>query len=48
MNNIKVIDRSKTNYNLRLDCDKTIKWYRRLWYLISNPFYYVFKGIIRW
>jgi len=20
------------------------KWYKRIWYLISNPFFYIFKG----
>lgn len=24
--------------------NKNIKWYTRLWYLISNPFRYIFKG----
>jgi len=24
------------------------KWYYRLWIIISNPFYYVFKGYIRY
>jgi len=24
------------------------KWYMRLWYLISNPFLYMFKGKIRY
>lgn len=23
-------------------------WYNRLWYLISNPFYYLFKGVVRY
>jgi len=23
------------------------KWYKRLWVLISNPFYYLIKGYIR-
>jgi len=25
----------------------TTKWYKRLWYLISNPFYYVITGKYR-
>lgn len=25
-----------------------IKWYKRLWYLISNPFTYIFLGYIRY
>jgi len=24
------------------------KWYQRLWIVISNPFYYVIKGEIRY
>jgi hypothetical protein len=24
------------------------KWYVRVWWLISNPFVYVFKGEMRW
>ena len=25
-----------------------LKWYTRLWYVISNPFCYIFKGYIRY
>ena len=25
-----------------------IKWYRRLWYVVSNPFYYVITGKLRY
>lgn len=26
----------------------TTSWYVRLWYLISNPFRYIFLGKIKW
>lgn len=25
-----------------------LKWYKRLWYCISNPFTYIFLGYIRY
>jgi hypothetical protein len=28
--------------------NKNFKWYKRLWVLISNPFYYLFKGYLRY
>lgn len=28
--------------------NKEVTWLRRLWYLLSNPFVYVFTGRIRW
>lgn len=28
--------------------NKEITWRHRLWYLLSNPFLYVFTGRIRW
>jgi len=28
--------------------NKNIKWYTRLWYLISNPFRYIIKGELRY
>lgn len=27
--------------------NKTTPWYWRFWYLVSNPFTYIFKGKIR-
>jgi len=38
---------TRTNHTSLLICSKT-KWYKRLWYVISNPFLYVFKGKIRY
>ena len=38
--------KDKTNFSIQ--SGKNTKWYRRLFYLISNPFYYVIKGYIRW
>jgi glutamine amidotransferase PdxT len=31
-----------------IEIRSTTKWYKRLWYLISNPFYYLFKRYIRY
>jgi len=25
-----------------------VKWYKRIWYIIANPFYYIFCGKIRY
>jgi len=43
------------NLDLHIDVDpysikivSTQKWYKRLWIIISNPFYYIFKGYIRY
>jgi len=30
-----------------LKIETETKWYKRLWYLISNPFLYIFKGKYR-
>lgn len=41
----KVID-VQLNNKLWLINNST-KWYKRIWYLISNPFLYLFKGKLR-
>lgn len=28
--------------------NKEVSWLKRLWFLVSNPFTYVFMGKIRW
>ena len=35
-----------TYYNVTLRSTNK-KWYQRLWVIVSNPFYYLFKGYIR-
>lgn len=41
-----VINPKKVKYGILLTT-KT-KWYKRLWVIITNPFYYVITGNIRW
>ena len=42
---MKKLEFQKEDVALRIET-KT-KWYKRLWYLISNPFLYAFKGKYR-
>lgn len=39
--------KSPPEFNTLELTSKTV-WYKRLWYAISNPFTYVFKGQIRY
>jgi hypothetical protein len=40
------IGKQKINKSLKLISVR--KWYIRLWYIISNPFCYIFGGYIRY
>jgi len=37
-----------TNYTPALSIKANTKWYRRVWYSVSNPFTYIFLGYRRY
>jgi len=41
----KIILNKKNNYAVIIQTGE--KWYVRIWYIISNPFTYIFKGRLR-
>ena len=45
--NINPVLYSKSNGN-SITIRTRVKWYKRLWYVISNPITYIFVGLIRY
>jgi hypothetical protein len=37
-----------TRWEESLFINSRVKWYKRIWYIISNPFLYIFQGKIRY
>ncbi len=44
--NICDVDIVKTNDSIIVKT--SVKWYKRIWYILSNPFLYIFNGKIRY
>ena len=46
-NDVLINNEPKNKWDWGIKIITNVKWYVRLWFLISNPFLYIFKGKYR-